>query len=346
MIEIILPHLADSLKVLSRDELKHLPALRQLLSRGRALPAEPASIEAVLCAQYGIARQTDWPVAPLTYEFDGGRAGSDYWLRADPVYMRIARDKLVLEHCPALQQEEAQQLCDALASHFGDSFEPLPMHPERWYLRIAAAPDITTTPLSQAMGQHIDPLLPQGRHALDWRKTLNEIQMLLFDHPVNRNRESRGLPPANSVWLWGGGTFPPPCSGSRSEFYGQDFNTRAIAKFGHASVHALPAEWHAMMAKDALCLIDQPGKDWLCGDHTGWFEAMTRLDAEWFFPLMHARQSIRLTDPANGLYLRWTPSDRWKFWRKPIFAEKAVQDFAMPPPTNGAGGMDEFGNRY
>src|SRR5690606_16918524 len=33
---------------------------------------------------------------------------------------------------------------------------------------------------------------------------VNELQMLWFDHPVNRDRESRGLRPINSVWLYGG----------------------------------------------------------------------------------------------------------------------------------------------
>src|SRR5690606_4093503 len=43
---------------------------------------------------------------------------------------------------------------------------------------------------------------PEGR---PWRRLVNELQMLWFDHPVNQAREARGLRPVNSVWLYGGG---------------------------------------------------------------------------------------------------------------------------------------------
>jgi len=37
---------------------------------------------------------------------------------------------------------------------------------------------------------------------------LRESQRLLRNHPVNLARESNGLPPANSIWLWGQGRSP------------------------------------------------------------------------------------------------------------------------------------------
>ena len=37
-----------------------------------------------------------------------------------------------------------------------------------------------------------------------WRRLVNELQMLWFDHPVNQAREARGMRPVNSVWLYGG----------------------------------------------------------------------------------------------------------------------------------------------
>jgi 2,3-bisphosphoglycerate-independent phosphoglycerate mutase len=37
---------------------------------------------------------------------------------------------------------------------------------------------------------------------------MNESQKLLKSHPINLARESKGLPPANSIWLWGQGRSP------------------------------------------------------------------------------------------------------------------------------------------
>jgi 2,3-bisphosphoglycerate-independent phosphoglycerate mutase len=37
---------------------------------------------------------------------------------------------------------------------------------------------------------------------------MKESQRLLKNHPVNDAREAKGLPPANSIWLWGQGRSP------------------------------------------------------------------------------------------------------------------------------------------
>jgi hypothetical protein len=43
-----------------------------------------------------------------------------------------------------------------------------------------------------------------------------EVEMALHEHPVNQQRQAAGLPPVNSLWLWGGGfaaeqeTLPQP----------------------------------------------------------------------------------------------------------------------------------------
>jgi hypothetical protein len=42
-----------------------------------------------------------------------------------------------------------------------------------------------------------------------WLRLQSEAQMLLHDHPVNRERAARGWPPLNSLWFWGGGALPP-----------------------------------------------------------------------------------------------------------------------------------------
>ena len=37
------------------------------------------------------------------------------------------------------------------------------------------------------------------------RALVNELQMLLHEHPVNEQRAAHGQPTVNSVWLWGAG---------------------------------------------------------------------------------------------------------------------------------------------
>ena len=54
--------------------------------------------------------------------------------------------------------------------------------------------------------------MPKGEGAETIIKLMSDSQIFLKDHPVNKERRSRGLSPANSIWLWGQGKkpyFPP-----------------------------------------------------------------------------------------------------------------------------------------
>ncbi|NYT44938.1 hypothetical protein H0A64_08880 [Alcaligenaceae bacterium] len=45
---------------------------------------------------------------------------------------------------------------------------------------------------------------PQGLQDRPWRRLVNEVQMLWFDHPANQARYELGQMPVNSLWLFGG----------------------------------------------------------------------------------------------------------------------------------------------
>ena len=46
---------------------------------------------------------------------------------------------------------------------------------------------------------------PTGVDAAQLRRLMSEMEMWLYDLPVNQDRAARGLPPVSSLWLWGGG---------------------------------------------------------------------------------------------------------------------------------------------
>ena len=65
-------------------------------------------------------------------------------------------------------------------------------------LRIPPPHDIIGNEISLFLSQMKEPVL----------SLVKESQRLLKNHPVNQAREARGLPPANSIWLWGQGRSP------------------------------------------------------------------------------------------------------------------------------------------
>ena len=322
---LLLPHLFPSARLLetAAQDLR-LPALQTLLARGTRQPCAAGGVEAALCEELGITRQQDWPLAPITLEADGGVAGDAYWLRADPVHLRVMRDRIVLADAGAieLEQQEAESLAAGIGQHFGMDLRPHPLHPRRWYLRYEHPPCLATTPWSVAAGRDIDTLLPQGGDAMRFRTLLNELQMLLHAHPVNLAREARGELPINSLWLWGGGKLPA-VPVSRKQVYACDGEARALGVFCGTRVHPLPARLEkSMLETDGVILLDALTTAGQRGDAYGWRETLRSVEEDWFVPLLGvlrkiSPQGLRLLDPVNGKALHLQRADAWKIWRRP-----------------------------
>lgn len=322
--QLIVPYLFPPARLLeaAAQDLR-LPAFETLLARGRLATGAADGVEAAVCAALGIARQQDYPIAPITLQYDGGEPGTHYWLRADPVHLRVMRDRIVLADSGVLglSQPEADALALSIGEHFGAAFSPRPLQPARWYLRLDQAPRLRTTPLSLAVGCDIDPLLPQGEDAMLLRTQLNELQMLLFEHPVNQAREARGELPVNSLWLWGGGCLPAVPKPTVA-LYSNDPDVTALGRFCGIETVAMPSLFSAALAgENNLIVLDQLKAAGQYGDAFGWREAIIALERDWFAALLAYLRwhpsPVRLIDQVNGQTLDMSRFDYWRMWLRP-----------------------------
>ncbi len=64
------------------------------------------------------------------------------------------------------------------------------------------------TPPHDILEKVITPYLPEGDKSELFLEMQKKSYEILKDHPVNKARVSRGLRPANSIWLWGEGKKP------------------------------------------------------------------------------------------------------------------------------------------
>jgi len=311
-----------------RDALAGLPALSKVLSRGRATKLGVVPSEAALLQAFGVARQRDWPLAPLSWLGEEREAAEGYWLHADPVHLRAERDALVLLDSShfALEPEAAGALVDALNHHFApDGLRFFAPDPTRWYVRVDHVPDIATWPLRAAAGRSIDALLPYGSEALVWHRRVNEIQMLLHAQAVNEIRESGGQLAVNSVWLWGGGALPAVAGDRFSGVWGNDPLARGVARAARLPCAPIPESADQWLAEAAggehvmlLAALAAPAR-----------EALLAAEQLWFAPLLRAlkrRQLSRLTlvaeDGGAAACFDVGSGDLWKFWRRaPLLVE-------------------------
>ncbi|BBP04177.1 hypothetical protein TPL01_27360 [Sulfuriferula plumbiphila] len=305
------------------------PALQTLLARAdrTTAPAE-GGLDGWLCRAFGVDKQQDWPIAPVTLLADGGEPGKDYWLRADPVHLRATRDKLMLVDSGAFQltQSEAETYAQAFNAHFSaEGFTLYPLRPDRWYLKLDQPPALTTQPVTAVTGKHLDPYLPQGADGLKWHRLYNEIQMLFFSLPLNDAREARGELTVNSIWLWGGGTPPRITPAGTTRLWANDPTACAIALFAACPNAPLPHHATALAdsTDDALVLAGHLRGAAQYGDIIGWREGLQQLETDWFAPLLAMLKAgkvpaLRIIVPGAAEIVEWrvTRGMLLKFWRR------------------------------
>ena len=283
-----------------------LSALSTLLARADVERFAPLSAEAWLCQAFEVERQQDWPIAPLTLSVDGGDPAGAYWLRADPVHIKVSREGLHLVDSTLFEvsEDEAQSFAEALNAQFADvGLVFVAPHAKRWYVRCADAPAIETHPLSEVAGREVKRFLPVGEHALDWHRRFNEAQMLLHAHPSNEEREARGEPPVNSVWFWGGGTIPSVPGRHFSTVSSDDTAATALAAAADVGIRALHEDGDRFLACAStsgltlphLAILNQLAGAVVYGDAAAWRERIVKLEAEWFAPLLGALRRGLLT---------------------------------------------------
>jgi hypothetical protein len=308
-----------------------LPVLETLFARGNAVQQPALERDAWLCRAFGVAKQHDWPVAALTLAADGIDPQHYYWLRADPVELRLERSRLVMAGGVSdLDADESRDLVAALNQHFArDGITLLAPFPQRWYLRADRAPRIVTTPLALAANHDIDRHLPQGDAALDWHRVINEAQMVLHAHAVNATREARGAATVNSVWLWGGGAAPAVGRPSYQTVWGDDVLTRSLAAAAGIARHPLPDSGETWLAAatvagdNHLLVFDQLSDALRAGGVAAWRERLAMLERDWMAPLLPALRARKISaitlataNSDNLLEVTLTPAQLWRLWRR------------------------------
>jgi hypothetical protein len=305
-------------------------ALSRLLSKGRIVSIPTDNYEAWMCQRYTVNKQDNWPLAPITLATDGGDPGDAYWLRADPVHLKVNRDQLILVDSSAfdISEAEAAAFTEALNKHFStDGFVFHPLQPTRWYLRQPSPVELHCASLREATGRNINTLLPTGSDARRFHSLFNEAQMLLFAHPMNETRETAGQLPINSVWFWGGGKMPtikrPPITG----LWATDHLARGLARLASVPTADLPANGHSWLAqatkgKENLIVLDELEPAQQYGDVHGWQQTLIKLEQNWFVPILDALRAGRIAaltitgfGDDQAIEIKVMKSDLWKFWR-------------------------------
>lgn len=133
-------------------------------------------------------------------------AAEPVWI-ADLCSVAIGREgaQLAIPESLQVSSHEADVLFEAARPLWSDSpISVLPLEPGRWRIWLPADAQLNSISPAAVSALAIADWWPQHASMKVWRKLLNEVQMLWHEHPVNVQRQERGLSPLNSLWLYGG----------------------------------------------------------------------------------------------------------------------------------------------
>lgn len=231
------------------------------------------------------------------------------WLRATPLHFAAGLNDLAasaLSGAYAMSEDEQAQLGATLCAHLQRSGFDLITVGGQWIVRAPQAlqavtmrPEIALRDLANAM--------PTGPDARALRRLMSELQMLLHEHAVNRQRARVGAPEVNAIWLHGLGSIEPASQTDLPEAFGDDVYLSGLYRLHGRQVRAPVSHADELLSHrsgSALAVLD--------------VATLEALETQWLTPLLRALRG-RLIDSLDLVLARWRITlergASLKFWR-------------------------------
>jgi hypothetical protein len=293
-------HALNGPEVWAGLQLPQLQTLLSLLQRQQVLQdPDPAALhlphERLQAQALGWA--PDAPTLPWAawHQAQQGQPSAEPQAWMTPCHWQIGMDQVVMAD-PAhlrLSDEESQQLLQAMQPFLQEDGLQVTWHSAlRWHAQGALLAELPTASLDRVIGQNVKDWMPQHPAARPLQRLQSEMQMLLYNHPVNDARDTRRQHTVNAFWLHGAGTLPatsPPATPTMRGAVTVPDTLRSSAL--HGDVQTWRQAWlqlDATLLAELLAHLKATGQGQLslCSEHAAhtytaapavWHQKITRL---------------------------------------------------------------------
>ena len=243
-----------------------LPHLEKLLSRLTPMPLD-AGDEFSLSPPHerALAIALGLPVADGLIPWAAHQSQCPgAWGFVTPCHWRAGAKHIAMSGAglPDFSESESQHLLAAMQPYFEEDGITLRYEsPARWLAHGDAFDALATASLDRVVGRDVKAWLSRASSATRLQRLQTEMQMLLYNHPVNDARLARGAPPVNAFWVSGTG--------------------------------ALPVNWTRAANEAAPVVVSTLRQAALQEDWAAWAQAWQTLDATECAALLHALHQAR-----------------------------------------------------
>lgn len=192
-------------------QLPHLQALLQALTRVHSDADDLDEPGLDMPHERALARALDlpgttgaWPWAAWSQGVTGETPQAFF----TPCHWQIGMDQVVMLNPASLQLSEAesQALLQAMQPFFSeDGLSVRYLTPTQWHAQGELLRGLACASVERVVGMNVNPWLPKSPAAKALRRLQSEMQMLLYNHPVNDARSAKGQLTVNSFWVHGAG---------------------------------------------------------------------------------------------------------------------------------------------
>ena len=214
----------------------------------------------------GLIPWAAWEHEQRTQREPGEETRARHWAYVTPCHWLMGHEHATLTDpdALALSEVDSRVLMDAMQVYFdADGIRLHYVAPQRWLAEGDIFKDFSTASLDRVLGRSVNPWLPAGSSGKTLRRLQNEMQMLLYTHPVNEARSSQRQLPVNSIWFSGTGDLPE--RGRRPAATPERQQVSAPRTLADA---ALRDDWQAYAAAwNSLDVLQ--AKDWLARQSAG-----------------------------------------------------------------------------
>lgn len=298
---LLIPHAGSAspacLAVLRALQLPNLSALLAALTPGpiERLPDEAFDTpdERAAARAQGLSTQDGRTPWAALYARRAGLVPHDAaWAWLTPCHFDVGMSEVRLSNPDGLPlpADQAQALTASMAPYFAEDGIALHSFAEgRWLAHGEVFRDLVTASPARVAGVDLNPWMPASPLL---RRLLNEMEMLLYTHPVNTEREAQGQPSVNALWISGAGAL---AAHARADAPAPSTVADLVASARQEDWQAWGQAWRAIDAEHCAPLLAslRAGQDavlTLCGERSlqTWRRAprsaLSRLSSLWRKP--------------------------------------------------------------
>ena len=314
-------HFLDSSSLLSMEQLsgrlikskkQSIGDLHQWLIKHYKLPTEYANSANLMAQGRGLARIDD--------------DKDCHWLRADPVMLSVTHNAI---YCRGnrvlnLNQLERDSIELLVNDYFKDqSIELILCDSNRGYLKYTGQVGCQFMSLAEVMGQDISQRLPRGENATFWHRLMTDLQLLLHNCEVNKERLNQGEPLISGFWLWAeteSNKIIDQQDRQQSIIYSDDAALSGSLDY-HLTLQQLDAQFDVNNEDNSSLVIhvSEFQEASSQSDDKGWLTLYQKWVVDWLLPAIESVNNTKLQQiillPDDGFSYQYDARSKWCFWR-------------------------------